>query len=81
MNPIPYIESDSRLISDAKDELIDRFITEPWLLNARRTVDDAGERLEVFVLDELYKEDVLPRRLGDCFLVVRRIKQDEQVPS
>jgi hypothetical protein len=69
-------------IQDGIIELLQRWGNEPWLLDAQQVKDDAGLRLEVRVVDGLYKEDVLPRRLivsrdwdnpSTCYLIVRRV--------
>ncbi len=50
---------------------------ETWFVDAKEFCDDGGPRLEVFVEDSLYIEDVMPRLLktpmGKCYLVVIRV--------
>lgn len=57
----------------AVDLLLERWGEEPWFFDAREVRDDAGARLLVEVVDVLYVDDVLPRKLGDAFLVVQRV--------
>lgn len=61
-------------VSEAIEQLITDHGDEPWLYDAYQTRDDAGIRLLVEVVDELYTSDVLPRRIKNCFVVVCRVK-------
>lgn len=63
-------------VSDAINQLILQYGNEPWLFSAEQFKDDAGIRLLVKVIDAFYVEDVLPRRLGDVFVVVQRVEGD-----
>lgn len=74
--------SEAPHIQDGIIELLRRWGNEPWLLDAQQVKDDAGLRLEVRVVEGLYTEDVLPRRLvvnrdwdnpSVVFLIVRRV--------
>lgn len=64
-------------VSEAINELLLRYGNEPWFYDAKQTNDDAGARLLVLVVDELYEEDVLPRKLAQCFVVVQRVPVTE----
>ncbi len=64
-------------ITEAYDLLITQYGGERWLYNAVVTRDDGGRRLEVQVVDSLYEEDVLPRKLGGAYLVVVRVQGGE----
>lgn len=62
-------------VSEAINELLLHYGNAPWFYDAKQSNDDAGARLLVLVVDELYAEDVLPRKLGQCFLVVQRVPE------
>ncbi len=60
-------------VQEAQNELILRFGNEVWLYDSYVTIDSAGVRLLVEVVDLMYLEDYLPRKLKDCFLVVVKV--------
>ena len=66
--------NESPEISEAFNELMLRWGKEDWLLDAKQFIDDGGEMLEIRVIDHLYVEDVLPRRIAKCFVCVVRVK-------
>jgi hypothetical protein len=76
-------------VQEALVTLMQRWGNDPWLLTARQVNDDAGARLEVVVVNGLYKEDVLPRRLATysggewsvCYLIVRRVDDPLLTPG
>lgn len=61
-------------VTEAINELLLRWGNEPWFFDAHQVVDDAGTRLLVKVLETEYNEDLLPRRLGNCFLIVQKVR-------
>lgn len=60
-------------VQAAITELLLRWGDEPWFHNAYQIRDGAGARLLVEVVDVFYVEDVLPRLLAGCGLVVQRV--------
>lgn len=63
-----------RIVDEALELLINKYGDEPWLYDAYQTKDDCGSRLMVEVIDELFVDDVLPRKMGKCYVVVGRVK-------
>lgn len=63
-----------RVVDEALEFLINNYGDEPWLYDAYQTKDDAGSRLMVEVIDELFINDVLPRKMGKCYVVVGRVR-------
>jgi len=65
---------DEPFISEALEQLITDHGDAPWLYDAYQTKDDAGTRLQIEVIDELYTDDVLPRKIKNSYIVVLRVK-------
>lgn len=67
-------------VSAGITELLLRYGNEVWFFNAYQIQDDAGARLQVEVVDQLWFDDVLPRCFytpeGRCFVVVKRVQGD-----
>lgn len=61
-------------VTEAIGELIAMYGDAPWLKDAYQVVDDAGPRLQIEVIDSLYTEDVLLRKIKDCFVCVIKVK-------
>lgn len=57
-------------IADAINDIVLRYGPAEWFVSASQVSDDAGRRVLVMV-NALYLEDVLPRKMGDVFLVVQ----------
>jgi len=60
-------------VVEATELLLKEFGECVWFYDAYRTLDDAGPRLLVEVIDEFYLQDYLPRRLGNAFVVVVKV--------